>query len=301
MQRIEQEAGPPELPPLDAKGIDQHRRRDYVSFETWLRKRLLTLDRERPQRWNRDYASLSSYRKSIEPMRNRLKAMLGFWVEPSERPAVRVRNVEILSSAKDFVARRFRIEIADGLETHAVDMTPNTPGPHPGLVAQHGYGGTPEELCGFTANCNSAECSYRSLGLRAVRRGYRVLALYHSAAYGSLETRLLTVPVPRAAGSSRNGQNRLHRLALLGGGTLLGLFLYASSRGIDFLETTGEIDPNRIAMYGLSQGGMCTLFLAALDERIRASVCSGYFCHRLTRLIGSSRSVSYTHLRAHET
>jgi dienelactone hydrolase len=36
------------------------------------------------------------------------------------------------------------------------------------------------------------------------------------------------------------------------------------------------VDPDRLGMVGLSQGGTCTLFLAAWDERVRAAVVSGY-------------------------
>ena len=31
--------------------------------------------------------------------------------------------------------------------TYAVELLPSSPGPHAGLLAQHGYGGTPEAVC----------------------------------------------------------------------------------------------------------------------------------------------------------
>jgi hypothetical protein len=46
-------------------------------------------------------------------------------------------------------------------------------------------------------------------------------------------------------------------------------------------------------MYGLSQGGESALFLPALDERIRAAVCSAYFNWRLRKLVGPHRALTY--------
>jgi dienelactone hydrolase len=58
---------------------------------------------------------------------------------------------------------------------------------------------------------------------------------------------------------------------------LLALDLWDLSRGIDVLAMHPLVDSTRIGMVGLSQGGTCTLFLAAYDQRVRAAVVSGYF------------------------
>src|ERR1700686_3365892 len=49
------------------------------------------------------------------------------------------------------------------------------------------------------------------------------------------------------------------------------------ARALDVLEADPLVEPGRIAMAGLSYGGTMTLFLAAWDERVAASVVSGYF------------------------
>jgi dienelactone hydrolase len=46
---------------------------------------------------------------------------------------------------------------------------------------------------------------------------------------------------------------------------------------LDLLAAHPLVDPGRIAAAGLSYGGTCALFLAALDDRIAAAVVSGYF------------------------
>jgi pimeloyl-ACP methyl ester carboxylesterase len=45
---------------------------------------------------------------------------------------------------------------------------------------------------------------------------------------------------------------------------------------IDYLETRDEVDPGRIGMMGLSQGGTMTTFAAAADRRIKAADIIGY-------------------------
>ena len=52
--------------------------------------------------------------------------------------------------------------------------------------------------------------------------------------------------------------------------------LWDLRRALDVLGAHPLVDPARIGAAGLSYGGTCTLFLAALDERVRAAVVSGY-------------------------
>jgi hypothetical protein len=47
-------------------------------------------------------------------------------------------------------------------------------------------------------------------------------------------------------------------------------------RTIDWIETRKELDAGRVGCMGISGGGTCTLFTAALDTRIRAAMVSGY-------------------------
>jgi dienelactone hydrolase len=52
--------------------------------------------------------------------------------------------------------------------------------------------------------------------------------------------------------------------------------LWDLQRALDVLSSHPLVDPTRIAAAGLSFGGTCTLFLAALDVRVRTAVVSGY-------------------------
>src|SRR6185436_16428495 len=65
--------------------------------------------------------------------------------------------------------------------------------------------------------------------------------------------------------------------ALLFGQTMIGWRVWDVFRAIDYLQTRPEIDHSRLATMGISGGGTISLFSAALDERIKIGVVSGYF------------------------
>ena len=50
--------------------------------------------------------------------------------------------------------------------------------------------------------------------------------------------------------------------------------VYNHSRGLDLLASLAQVDPNRMAAIGHSLGGHNALFVAAFDERVRATVTS---------------------------
>lgn len=278
---------------VDPAQVDGFRKEVYLSYEAFLRSKLAELDAQRPSLWRRDYSSIEAYERSIEPMRDRLKKMLGFWQEPADRPPLRTWDRELLLDADDFTAHRFRFEVTPGLESYGITLAPKSKGPHPGLLAQHGYHGTPELVCGLAASSGNTEYGYCYAGLRAVLRGFYVVAVHHPTSYGTTDDEA-GCPLPDfPTFPVAYGKNRLHRLAIMSGGTLFGLDMLASSRGIDLLASLGEVDPEGIAMYGLSQGGMSTLYLPALDKRIEAAVCSAYFNTRFVKLIGPHRGTTF--------
>jgi dienelactone hydrolase len=64
--------------------------------------------------------------------------------------------------------------------------------------------------------------------------------------------------------------------ALLLGQTMIAWRVYDMMRTIDWIATRPELDAKRVGCMGISGGGMATLFAAALDPRIKASLVSGY-------------------------
>ena len=64
-------------------------------------------------------------------------------------------------------------------------------------------------------------------------------------------------------------------------GAMLGVYtlslnIFDLMRCVDYLQTRPEVDPGRIGMMGLSQGGTMTTFTTAVDKRIKAADIIGY-------------------------
>lgn len=58
--------------------------------------------------------------------------------------------------------------------------------------------------------------------------------------------------------------------------TLAGLRVFECRRVLDYIESLTEIDREKIGCMGLSGGGLVATFTSALDERVKATVISGY-------------------------
>jgi len=55
-----------------------------------------------------------------------------------------------------------------------------------------------------------------------------------------------------------------------------GITVYDDMRAVDFLLTQADVDSENIGCAGLSGGGLRTVLLASMDERIKASCCVGF-------------------------
>lgn len=111
----------------------------------------------------------------------------------------------------------------------------------------------------------------RDYPLQAVRHGWAGLAL-EMRGFGELR---LDEDIEKDRGSSCT---RLHMLALQAGRTLIGMRVHDIMAAVEYLRQRPEISPKQIALTGNSGGGTVTLYAAALDDRLAASIPSCAFC-----------------------
>jgi hypothetical protein len=112
-------------------------------------------------------------------------------------------------------------------------------------------------------------------GVQLVRRGF-VVFCPDARGHGERceETRELDAERPEFLKST------CHHLSLKGeplGQSVAGMWTWDLMRLLDHVATRPDVDSGRIGCAGLSGGGLQTLYLAALDTRVRAAVVSGYF------------------------
>jgi len=166
-----------------------------------------------------------------------------------ERPGYRIEKVIFESRPQLYVTANLYL--------------PAAPGRHPAILGPLGH-----------STNGKAWASYQKLFSNLARKGYVVLA-YDPFGQGER----IEYPGVRAGqsalgpGGTIEHEHAGRRLILLGAN--FGLFrAWDGIRGIDFLLTRAEVDPDRIGCCGQSGGGTMTQFLAALDSRIRVAVVS---------------------------
>lgn len=145
----------------------------------------------------------------------------------------------------------------------------------PAVLALHGHGYGKDEIVGIWEDgeerVDPVSRGYsKDFALELVKRGLLVVAI-DQAGFGERRE-----PEDAALGPRSSSCWRLSTWALLLGKTAVGRRVWDAMRTIDYLETRPDVDAGRMGAMGISGGGTTALFTAALDDRIKATVVSGY-------------------------
>lgn len=121
--------------------------------------------------------------------------------------------------------------------------------------------------CGH-APLGKAHPAYQEIAMRLVKRGYVVLCF---DPVGQGERSQFWDPVAqRSRYNLVCGEHAvLGNLATLAGASLVRFMVWDGMRAVDYLLSRPEVDGTRIAITGTSGGGFQSLWIGALDERIR--------------------------------
>ncbi len=166
-----------------------------------------------------------------------------------ERPGYRIEKLTFESRPRLYVTANLYL--------------PAGTGRHPAILAPLGH-----------SENGKAWPSYQKLFSNLARKGYVVLA-YDPFGQGERIEYPGERPGQSAIPEGGTGEHEYagRRLILLGAN--FGLFrAWDGIRGIDYLLTRPEVDPERIGCCGQSGGATLTQFMAALDSRIHVAVVS---------------------------
>jgi dienelactone hydrolase len=192
--------------------------------------------------------------------RSRLDALLG------THPAAVLLDVETTEEVDcgPYTRARLVFDVEATMSVPAYLLVPHArrdPAPGPAVLAVHGHGSGKALICGIDPGGPGDDYAHALASL-----GYVVFA-----------------PDLRAFGERSDWMpddkyecdwNLV--CAAMAGIVPLERNLWDLARALDVLCAHPLVDPERIAVAGLSYGGTCSLFLAALDERVRVAVVSGY-------------------------
>jgi dienelactone hydrolase len=189
----------------------------------------------------------------------RLRALLG--ADPERVPL----DVEVTESVDCGPYRRDRVvfDTEPAMSVPAYLLVPHDrDAPGTAVLALHGHGPGKAEIVGL-----EPEDRHDDYAHQLALRGHVVLAPDHR---GFGERRDWTPP-----DKYHCDVNLVH--ATMAGVVPLARNLWDLRCALDLLEQHPLVDAGRIGAAGLSYGGTLTLFLAAVDTRVRAAVVSGYF------------------------
>ena len=214
-------------------------------------------------------------RKQAESWQKRFRAkvveLLGGF--PGERVDLRPETLEV-RQFPGYRREKLVFQSKPGLYVLAYLLTPaERQPPYATIVCVPGHGRGVDDIVGIDAEGKD----------RTDKAGYQ-----HDFAIQAVEHGMAAVAIePMAFGCRRDPRTKKHGLgasacqpaagaALLLGQTMIGWRVYDVMRTIDWIQTRKELDSKRVGCMGISGGGTCTTFSAALEPRIQAAMVSGY-------------------------
>jgi len=172
-----------------------------------------------------------------------------------------------------YIRQRVVITTYAGLRMPLYVLIPDTVGRLPAIIACHGHGYGSKEIVGLEpdgSDRNGGSGLHKDFAISLVKRGF-IVAAPELLGFGDRR-----FPEDVILGPKANSCFRLSAQLMMVGQTLAGHRIYETMRVIDYLQTLSYVLPDQIGCMGISGGGLVAAFTAALDERISASVVSGY-------------------------
>ena len=216
--------------------------------------------------WKRDYSSVDAFKRSVESNRVRWRSILNPPQLQKSGPLTKKDHPYLQDIHAQWIELRLGPISAQGIL--AFPENASTDHPVPLVIVQHGIGSFPETP--FTMD----HPLYHAYARELLDAGFAVLAPLN----------LRSMPF----------RNYIERLCRLINTTLPGIELVRLQHLLDEVLNDPRIDAHRIGMWGLSLGGMATMFWMPLEPRIKVGVVSAWFNHRRNKMaLPDERYVSF--------
>jgi dienelactone hydrolase len=175
-------------------------------------------------------------------------------------------------------------------------------GPLPAVLGLHDHGGNKyfgtRKIIRISNDLHPVMARHQELYYGGVvwanalaRRGYAVL-VHDAFAFGSRRVRVADVPPkishdrkevnPESEAEiadyndfAREHEHLMAKSLFSAGTTWPGVFTAEDQRALDYLASRPDVDATRLGCAGLSGGGLRTVYLAGLDDRVRCACCVG--------------------------
>jgi cephalosporin-C deacetylase-like acetyl esterase len=205
-------------------------------------------------------------------VRRKLSELVGGF--PASRCALQARTLET-KTFDGYTREKVVFQSRNDLSVFGYLLLPkNVSSRIPAIVCLPGHGRGCDDIVGISESGQQRESKSgyaRDFAIQVVEHGYAALAI-EQLAFGCRRDE-----TTRKKGAGQSSCQPAAGAALLYGQTMIGWRVWDVMRAIDYLITRPQIDSSRIATMGISGGGTVSLFSAALDDRVKVSVVSGYF------------------------
>lgn len=216
----------------------------------------------------KDRKQAEAWQKQLRP---KLVELLGSF--PRKPAPLQPQTLEV----RDFPGYRrekFVFQSRPGVAVLGYLLTPNTgKAPHAAVICIPGHGRGVDDIVGIDerGQDRTTKVDYQyDYAIQATEHGMAAVAI-EPMAFGCRRD-----AKTKAGGLGRSACQPAAGAALLLGETMIGWRVHEVMRTIDWIATRPELDSARVGCMGVSGGGMATLFSAALDPRIKASLVSCY-------------------------
>lgn len=230
-------------------------KRQFDQLVSYTQKLWRDSEATRKAYWKKaDASSPEAWDKSCDAYRDYFHTeVIGKLPEPTMPLNPRTRQVydEKTWTGYEVVLDCYEDMFATGVLLLPKDLKPGEK--RPVVVCQHGLEGTPRDTIEV-----EKRPVYNHFSRRLVELGYIVYAPQNPY-YGKNVFRQL--------------QRKANPLKL----SLFSFIIRQHQRTLDWLETLPNVDPKRIAFYGLSYGGKTAMRVPAVEKRYCLSICSGDF------------------------
>ncbi|MCS7201952.1 MAG: alpha/beta hydrolase family protein [Dictyoglomus sp.] len=214
--------------------------------------------------------SIEDWKIWREELRSKIKDLLGGFPEKIDL------NSEILEKKEfnEYIREKIIFYSHKNIKVVGYLLIPkNLDFPKPAVIAVPGHGYGKDDIVGI--NIDGTEriipTGYqKDFALTLVREGFITLAVEQ---LGFGERRLKE---DMNKDKNKSSCRKLFFWGLMLGKPLLGIRVWDLIRAIDYLQERKEVKRDSIGIMGISGGGTTSLFVSALDDRIRATVISGY-------------------------
>ncbi|MFI4874858.1 MAG: dienelactone hydrolase family protein [Blastopirellula sp. JB062] len=213
--------------------------------------------------------SVAAYEKSVEKYRNIFyDEVIGRFDRPLLAPQARSRKAW---DEEHWTGYEITLDVFPDVFAYGVLMLPKDLQPgerRPVVVCQHGLEGRPTDVF------DGKKAAYHKFAISLCEQGYIVFAPQNPYIHG-------------------DQFRTLQRKSNAVGKTLFSTIVPQHQQIVNWLKEQPNVDPNRIAFYGLSYGGKSAMRIPALVPDYCLSICSGDFNEWVLKTASSRHKFSY--------